>query len=135
VTHRRRLSAKIALACLLVAGVSACDGPLFDHVTVTELAPQRVRLLGEGGDPLVIMIGVHWTKDGWCSGQFTVRATETATQVRVGNVISVEHSKGLCAGLGTSDQTAWADLTLAAPLGDREVVRASDGSLLPIDSP
>lgn len=122
------------MACLLAVGVSACHGQLFDRVTVTELEPQQVRLLGEGGDPLVIAIGVHWPKEGYCSGQFTVRASETATEVRVDNVISREHSKGLCDGLGTADQTAWADRTLAAPLGDREVVRASDGARLPIKS-
>jgi hypothetical protein len=44
--------------------------------------------LGEGGDPLVVMIGVTWTKNGYCSGQFKVQATETATEVRVGTVLS-----------------------------------------------
>jgi len=130
--HRRGLMPKIAVACVLLAGVSSCTGPFSDRVTVTELAPERVRLLGDGGDPLVILIGAHWTKPGYCSGQFTVQATETATQVRVDNVISREHSKGGCAGLGTADETAWADVRLTAPLGDRPVVRTSDGAHLPI---
>lgn len=130
-THRRRLLPKTAVACVLLAAVSACNTP--DRMTVTELQPQRVRLLGEHGDPLVILIGVHWTKAGYCSGQFSVKATETATQVRVENVISREDSKGICAGIGTADETAWADVILAAPLGDRPVVRTSDGARLPVD--
>jgi hypothetical protein len=122
---------KVAVVCVLLAGAAACSTPP-DRVTVTELQPQRVRLLGEHGDPLVILIAVHWTKPGYCSGQFTVKATETATQVRVDNVISREHSQGFCAGLGTAEETAWADVRLAAPLGDRPVVRISDGARLPV---
>jgi hypothetical protein len=75
---------------------------------------------------------VHWTNAGYCEGQFTVKATETASQVRVDDVISREHSNSSCAGFGTDDETVWVDLTLAAPLGDRELVRASDGARLPV---
>jgi hypothetical protein len=106
---------KIAVACVLLAGLWACYALLFDHttvidlqpdhVTVTELQPARVQVGGHGD--LVIHIGVHWPKDGWCSGQFTVTATETATQVRVDNVISREYGNVPCAGLGTVDQTVW----------------------------
>jgi hypothetical protein len=136
----RRLWLKIVVACVRsLAGISACYALLSDHatvvelrpdhVTVTELQPERVQVGGHGD--LVIHIGVHWPKDGCCSGQFTVTATETATQVRVDNVISREYGNIPCAGLGTVNQTVWVGLTLAAPLGDREVVRASDGARLP----
>ncbi len=129
----RLLLTHVAVACVMLA-VTACDlGALApDHVTVTRLEPQSVRLPGEGGDPLVILIGVTWTKEGWCSGQFTVEATETPTEVRVGYVTSREHSKGWCAGLGTADSTAWADVQLVSPLGDRVVIRDSDGARLPM---
>jgi hypothetical protein len=121
----RRLLALI----IVLIGLSSVAG--CDRVTTTELTPKSYGLVGEGGDPLVLMIGVTWTKDGWCSGQFVVHATETATDVRVSNVISEEHSNGNCAGLGTADQTAWASVQLKAPLGDRAVIRASDGVRLP----
>src|SRR5262245_20021238 len=114
----------------LLAGMTACV-----RVTETQLEPQAVLLLGEHGDPLVIMIGVTWTKDGWCSGQFTVTATETATEVHVGTVTSREYKGGACAGLGTLNNMAWADVHLASPLGDRVVIRDSDGAHLPILPP
>lgn len=113
-------------ACAMLAGVAACS----DHVTVTQLEPQSYRMLGEGGDPLVILIGVTWTKDGYCPGQFRVEGTETTTEVRVGYVTSREHSRGACAGVGTVNSTAWADLHLTSPLGDRAVIRDSDGARL-----
>jgi hypothetical protein len=116
---------------LLSAGISAGIALLADRVTVTQLQPQQVQL-DTRGDPLVIWIGAYWTKDGVCEGQFTVTGTETATQVRVDNVISREHSNSTCAGFGLANATAWTELTLAAPLGDREVVRASDGARLPV---
>jgi hypothetical protein len=81
------------------------------------------------------MVGVLWSKDGYCSGQFTVDGTETATEIRVGTVVSREHSGGTCSGLGTMDNMAWAELRLASPLGDRVVVRDSDGARLPLRLP
>jgi hypothetical protein len=75
---------------------------------------------------------VRWTKEGWCIGQFTVQATETPTEVRVGTVTSREYPDGSCAGVGTADNMAGAELRLASPLGDRIVIRESDGARLPI---
>jgi hypothetical protein len=108
-------------------------GPLSSlGLTQSELQPRAVRPLGENGDSLVILIGVRWTKDGWCSGQFTVRATETPSEIRVSNVTSREYHYGDCAGLGTADNMAWAEVRLAMPLGNRAVVRNSDGTRLPV---
>ncbi len=88
--------------------------------------------LGQGGDPLVIMIGVAWAADGYCSGQFTVRAAESAAEIRVSAVVEQVMPQGsACAGLGSVDGTARAPLRLAAPLGDRPVIRDSDGLRLP----
>ncbi len=124
----------LVTACAVFAGVTACDLGEFapDRVIVTQLEPQSVGLSGEGGDPLVIYIVVTWTKEGWCSGQFTVQATESLTEVRVGKVTSREYPGGSCAGVGTVDNMAGASLRLASPLGDRVVVRDSDGARLPI---
>ncbi len=101
-------------------------------MTKTELQPQAVRLSGTGGDPLVILIAVPWTKDGYCTGQFTVHATETATEVHVGNVTSREYHRGECAGVGTDNNMAWVDVRLDSPLGSRVVIRDSDGARLPL---
>ena len=54
--------------------------------------------------------------------------------VRVGTVISqLQNPDGICAGLGTWNNRAWVDLRLAAPLGNRRVVRDSDGAPLPFE--
>ena len=127
----------VAAACAVVSGVTACDAGPFDvdRVTVTQLEPQSFDRPDAAGDPLVMPVYVTWTKEGWCSGQFTVQATETPTEVRVGTVTSVEHSKGGCAGIGTAaDHTATVVVRLAAPLGDRDVIRDSDGVHMPTRS-
>ncbi|WP_326999705.1 hypothetical protein OHA72_31765 [Dactylosporangium sp. NBC_01737] len=99
----------------------------------TRHQPVAIRFLGEGGDPLVIMVGIEWHADGWCSGQFVVTAAETSTEVRVFDVVSrTPRGNGGCAGLGSDGRTAWVDLTMSAPLGARTAVRAADGHVLPI---
>ncbi len=106
--------------------------PFGPRLIETQHQPQAVRLLGEGGDPLVISVGVTWPDDGYCSGQLTASATETATEVRLHDVVSREYVGGSCAGLGTSDGMAWETLQLAQPLGERVVVRDADGVRLPV---
>jgi hypothetical protein len=127
-------------ATVVVLGVVAAGyfgyGPLGRlSMTQTEHDPVAVRFLGEGGESDVILVGIAWTKDGYCSGQFSVAVTETPTEVRVGRVVSREYRNGTCAGLGTEDNTAWVDVILAAPLGGRRVIRASDGLWLPVRQP
>jgi len=100
-------------------------------VTATSLQPQAVRLLPPGNDPRGVRVGVTWLKDGWCVGEFQAQATETATEVRLGSVIDRQSPHGICAGVGTANNMAWTDLTLKAPLGNRLVVRSSDGVTLP----
>ena len=123
----------IAVGGLAVAGHDG-RGPLASRlgVTVTYVTPQGFAPLGEGGDPQVIVILFRWPGDGFCWGQFSVSAIETAEEVRVRDVISREYRGGSCAGIGTADGMAGADLTLAAPLGQRKVVRASDGATLTV---
>jgi hypothetical protein len=80
------------------------------------------------------MVAVTWTEAGWCLGQFQAQAKETSTEVRLGAVISREHSQGACAGMGTGCNMAWAYLTLKSPLGTRTVVRISDGAVLQVQA-
>lgn len=141
-SSRRSLQAAVAVLVLLVAaGLAGAGyqgrGPLREwlgHERRT-LPPVAVAELGEGGDPLVVNVLVPWSQEGWCSGQFTVTATETATEVRVGQVRSDVLRGGLCDGLGTTDGRAWVGLQLRRPLGDRRVVRAFDGAELPVIRP
>lgn len=142
VSGRRSLQAAIAVLVLLVAaGLAGAgylgSGPLGGWLGVERrtLDPVAVRQLGEGGDPLGITVLVPWTEEGWCSGQFSVTATETPTEVRLGRVRSEVRRKGWCAGLGTIGDRAFVDLLLRQPLGDRRVVRASDGAELPVLRP
>ena len=96
-------------------------------VIVTELQPQVEKL---GADPRVISVGVSWSEDGWCLGEFEARATETASQVRVAMIHRQFTHNVNCAGLGTEYNRAWADVRLTEPLGSRPVVRSSDGAQL-----
>lgn len=98
----------------------------------TRHRPTAYSDLGEGGDPDTIMIGFEWPHDGWCSGQFSITAAETPTEVRVHDIVSRTPRAGSeCAGLGSDGSMAWEGLTLSAPLGDRKVVCAEDGHVLP----
>jgi hypothetical protein len=122
----------VALAVAVLAGTVV-------HVwrtaepAATRHRPVAIRLLGEGGDPLVIMIGIEWPADGWCSGQLTVTATETSSEVRVSDVVSrTPRGDGGCAALGTYRGMAWVGLAMAAPLGTRTAVRAAGGDALPV---
>lgn len=125
----------IAVAGLVVAGYYG-SGPLAELVGVEVTTHQAVAgaTLGEGSDPSVVDIAVTWPAEGYCSGQLQVTAVESATEVRVGDVVSrVRRAGGSCAGLGTVDGLAWAPLQLAAPLAQRRLVRDSDGSVLPLE--
>lgn len=103
---------------------------------MTHLEPQSVVLLGEGGDPLWVNVMVRWPQDGYCSGQFTAAASETPTQVHVGSVESrVYRGNGSCPGLATVDGTASVPLQLSSPLGERRMIRASDGAVLRVSAP
>ena len=138
----RRFIAVLGAAVLAAAGVLAFAGyegigPLVPRlgVIVTQVAPEAVMGLGPAGDPLTVMISFGWPGDGFCSGQFTVSATETDQEVRVSDVTSREYRRGSCAGIGTKDGMAAVGLTLDRPVGDRRVVRARDGMPLAVVSP
>ncbi|MGA7912645.1 MAG: hypothetical protein WCC30_14030 [Candidatus Dormiibacterota bacterium] len=122
------------IAALLIVGVPGAlvVGILWyqrSGVMETALQPQVVRL---GADPRAISVGVTWTEEGWCLGDFQARATETSSEVRVAMIHRQFTHGGACAGVGTTYNTAWADVTLNAPVGTRAVVRSSDGTQLPV---
>jgi hypothetical protein len=103
--------------------------------TVDSLAPVAVRTLGQGGDPRAVVVLVPWGAEDFCPDEFHVTASETATLVTLSAVTRTRVVLPLvsgCAGAGTRDGQAGVYLELAAPLGSREVVRASDGQSLPI---
>lgn len=134
-TARRRWMAAlsaIALVLGLLAATPVLRQLLFGGPADVSIQPRFASPLGESGDPLVVMIGFPWAEDGYCSGQFQVKATETPMEVRVGTVISRTYSRVPCAGIGTYAGQAWAELTLRSPLGARTVIRASDGVVLPV---
>jgi hypothetical protein len=131
-TPRRLRLTVLAAGLTVVVALGITAVWLMSRSVVTELPPERISTLGEGGDPLVIMIGVPWREDGYCTGQFTVTATESAAEIRVSTVQSRAKGSGTCAEVGTEDNFAWAPLHLQIPLGGRSVLRASDGKLLPV---
>src|SRR5260370_20650765 len=97
----------------------------------TSIRPESLSA-GGFGDTTDYRVFFTWTEDGYCVGQFHVTATETATQVRVGPVISRRYLYGgICAGVGTVENVASVGLNLTSALGKPAVVRASDGAPLP----
>ena len=125
----------VALA-LVLAGYEG-RGPLAGRlsVTVTHVQPVGIRDPGTSGGPLTLLVVLPWPREGFCAGQFTVSVRESDRQVQVGEVTSVEHRNGSCAGLGTLNGRAAVAASLTTPLGDRAVVRASDGAPLPVVTP
>lgn len=134
VTHAIRAWIPFVIAALLIVGVPGALllGILLHQrggVTETAQQPQVVRL---GADPRNISVGFTWTEEGWCLGDFQARATETLSEVRVAAIRRQFPDGGNCAGVGTAYNTAWADVTLNRPIGNRAVVRSNDGAQLPV---
>jgi hypothetical protein len=134
VSHAIRAWIPFVIAALLIVGVPGAlvVGVLWyqrSGVIETALQPQVIQL---GADPRTISVGVKWTEEGWCLGEFQARATETSSGVRVAMIHRQFTHGGACAGVGTAYNTAWADVTLQAPIGTRAVVRSSDGTHLPV---
>lgn len=125
------LCAALALSVLSVLVVLGWQtrGPLAERLGYerAELTPEFVSPITSSGDTRVVMVVFPWAEEGSCSGQFTASATEDATRVVVSQVVSRMARNGICAGLGTSQGHAAAEVTLQAPLGNRTVVREVDG--------
>jgi hypothetical protein len=128
----------LGVAALLIPGIPATVWAvgaalrMYQRAGVTEtpIQPQIVML---GADPRTISVGVTWLEGGWCLGGFEARATETSTVVQVAMILrQFTHGDGACADVGTIYNTAWADVTLNTPVGNRSIVRSTDGVQLPV---
>ena len=105
---------------------------LFDH---GDQSVPPVALV-DPGHPLggtSVIASFHWDDPNWCPDLFIVTAEETDSRVVVSDV-RVRSTPGhvACFRGGAPKGTALADLTLKSPLGSREIVRATDGQVLPI---
>ncbi|SMO86550.1 hypothetical protein SAMN06266982_1292 [Propioniciclava tarda] len=129
-----------ALALLIVAGLIASVAyVLLTPLRRTDyLQPTAARTLGEGGDPNVLMILSPWDQRDYCPGEFSVGAAETDTVVSVSAIRRVSAAVPLfggCAGAEALHGQVAVELRLGQPLGSRTVVRAEDGSPLPVLEP
>ncbi|WP_144124124.1 hypothetical protein [Catellatospora sichuanensis] len=125
--------AVLGVPLLLCVGAARLGlGPFADDfgVVVTQHEPQEVQV--STADPAHLNVGVAWSEDGYCSGQFSLSVTETPTEIRLSTVTSRAHPGGTCAGLGTERGMAWSSVQLGGPLADRAVVRDTDGARLPV---
>ena len=111
------------------------EGPLaslFDHGDesrhpVALIDPSHTRASRSG------FVAFQWDDQNWCPELFVVTAEETDSQVVVSDVrIRATPARVACLRGGTPTGTALAKLILKSPLGNREVVRATDGQVLPI---
>lgn len=129
------VAATLLFAAALVLGNNG-HGPLADWVgvSVVDVEPIAYTTAGDGGDPWGMGVVIPWSEDGYCLGQFRVDVVETDREVRIGTVHSRDKRNAPCAGVGTVDGRAFVAVTLSRPLGDRQVVRESDGAALPLAS-
>jgi hypothetical protein len=103
---------------LAVAGCgSGTDGPF---------APKGY--YAGSAEPRRLTLVIEWNEAGWCAGQFDVSLDETDEAVIVRSVTTDEGDED-CAGLGTVNNEAQAEVLLRRPLAGREV-RTKDGTLL-----
>jgi len=126
-TRGRWLAAAVAVI-LVAAAAFGIQQKMRIVITEESIQPE----FGSPQDGAGLMVGITWKRSGFCAGQFRVKVTETATEVRVDNVISRTANQGGCADVGTVDNVAWVTVQLAAPVGSRSVVRDSDGAPLPM---
>lgn len=131
---RAALWVGVAVAVVLSATVVYL---VYDRLQSTQISqksiqPEFVTPVGADGSLTNVDVGFPWTEQGYCAGQFQVKATETRSQIRVGVVVSRTYSYGNCAGLGSNGKWATTLLTLRTPIGNRLVVRDGDGSALPV---
>jgi hypothetical protein len=134
-----RLISVVGLTLMLSVGpvVSGCQlESTPGRVTERPFEPQALDPVDPSGDPRAVLIGFIWPEDGYCTGQFHAKATETSTQVRVGTVISRLDSSLACAGIGSKPgDMVWVPLILSSTIGSRAVVRDDDGLALPVYVP
>jgi len=134
---RKRVRAVIVGALAIVVGVlmwAIPGAPLSRLGWTYTLRPVSAKTGGAYMDPNVLFVGFPWAEDEFCEGSFEVSAVETPTRVTVSEVtrfvsLALVQSRACVGHMG---DTGYATVDLAQPLGDREVVRASDGQSLPV---
>jgi hypothetical protein len=130
----RRLDSRWFLGslCAVIVTVGVAVGLASNHRSDPATRIDPTNFYSTAGSPtLTIGFRLPSSVKGWCVGQYTVTVTETPSRVLVGDV--VEHPRGNnCLGVGSVDGIHGSvDTTLAQPVGGRQVVRASDGAILP----
>jgi hypothetical protein len=120
----------LVLLMVMLARGRQDRGPFAEWLGVEKAAvtPSFVSTLGSAGDPLVVNVIFPWSRQGYCSGQFQVHATETPSMVIVSQVQSrMPRGNVSCSGLGTVEGFVGTPLELTQPLGARSVTREIDG--------
>ena len=122
-----------ALVIVGIPGILVAAGLVYQRTGYHDVAVKPVAV--RPGADRALSVGVQWLTGGMCLGELTARATETPSVVKVSVTDRVYTRGGACAGVGTTYNMAWADVTLAQPLGSRSAVRSSDGAVLPVYGP
>ncbi len=134
-TRRRAVGLVVAVVAVVAIGAALLLTGILKPNLHRDLTPTSVAELGEGGDPLTLVVLFPWPEEGFCSGQFRVTAQETSSTVTISQVHDTDPLFSLhrdCGGIGVRDGLASAEVTLQAPLGDRPVGRAVDGARLDV---
>lgn len=133
---RRRATLGIGIAVVVVASATAAylvrDRLFTGPISEQSIQPEFITPIGSDGSLVNVEVGFPWSEQGYCAGQFHVKASETSTEVSVGSIISRTYSQGICAGIGSNGRWATAPLSLKSPIGKRSVVRKSNGAALPV---
>ena len=119
----------VGIAVVLLVGLFAGTGPARSLGLVTEpLQPVSYRPTTSDE---AIQVGVGVPADGLCrSDDVEVRAFARGNRIEV----AAERTRArnaACQPTGIAQDRVWIDVTLDAPLGDRQVIRESDREPLP----
>lgn len=124
----------IVLALLGAGGIVAAGfvggvGPLASLGIISEsLQPVGYR---PTTDESSIQVAVAMPPEGMCADDdIAVTAVESATSIEVSAELTSKRTT-TCESTVVGSSQAWFDIQLAAPFGERAVVRASDGQELP----
>jgi len=122
----------VALAVILLVGLFAGTGPARSLGLVTE--PLQLLSYRPTTTDDVIQVGVGVPAEGLCrSDEVEVRAFARGNRVEV-EAERTRSRNAVCRATGIAQDRVWVDVTLDAPLGDRQVIRGSDRGPLPRES-
>jgi hypothetical protein len=136
-SRRRRRTVIVGIVSAFVVAVllwAIPGAPLSRLGWTYTLRPVSASAGGAYIDPNALFVSFPWNDSEFCGGMFDVSVVETPTRVTVSEVtvfVSLALIKSKACVRHEGD-TGAAVVALAQPLGDREVVRASDGQSLPV---